>query len=109
MAAEGRLELRDVRHHEAKLGGLVGEFALQIEEIRAGNMTGLEGVASGHDDIGNVAAVRLIVEIGGAIEDAQVGLADAGQRVPAVEISPLRSAMFRSPDHDCLRCYGVRR
>ena len=47
MAAERGLELAMRRHHEAQLRLLIGEFALQIEKIRAGNMPGLEGVGPG--------------------------------------------------------------
>ena len=76
MAAERGLELRGIRHHEAELRVVIGELALQIEEIGAGHMAGLKTVAARHDDIGHAAAGRLIVKRGGAIEDAQVRLAE---------------------------------
>jgi hypothetical protein len=80
VAPERGLELRDPRHHEVKRGGLLGELALQIQKIRARNMAGLEGVASGHRDIGDGAAFRLVFEIGGAIEQPKLGLTeDAGE------------------------------
>ena len=47
MTAERSRELRDIGHHEFQFGALVGELALQIEEIRPGNMPGLEGVPTG--------------------------------------------------------------
>jgi hypothetical protein len=47
---------------------------LQIQEIRARNMRRLKGVPPGHRDIGNAAAFRLIFEIGGAIEQPEIGL-----------------------------------
>ena len=63
-----------------KLGVLIGELALQIQKIRTRNMPGLEGVASGHGDIGNGAAFRLVFESGGAIEQPKLGLGeDAGE------------------------------
>ena len=74
MAAEGGLKLRDLRHHEVQLGGLVGELALQIEKIRARNMPGLKGVPPGHGDIGNAGARGLVFEIGGAVEQPQIWL-----------------------------------
>ena len=80
MTAERGLELRGRGHHEMKLGILIGELALQIEKIRARNMPGFERMSPGHGDIGNGAAFRLIFEIGGAIEQPEVGLIeDAGE------------------------------
>src|SRR5204863_1547952 len=76
MAAERRFKLRDARHHEAQLGILVGEFALQVEEAGAWNMAFLERALAGHCDIGDAAARRLVLKIGRAVEDAQVRLAD---------------------------------
>src|SRR5439155_21447152 len=73
---ERGLELRDVRHHEAQLGGLVRKLALQVEEVRARNMAFLEGAIAGHDDIGNGAAFSLVVEIARAVEHAQVRLGE---------------------------------
>ena len=58
VTAERGLELRDRRHHEAQLGVWIGELALQIQKIRAGNMPGLERVPSGHGDIGNACCLR---------------------------------------------------
>ena len=55
MRAERGFELRGGRHHEMKLDIRLGEFALQIEKIRARNMPGLEGVLSGHGKIGKAA------------------------------------------------------
>jgi hypothetical protein len=74
MTAERGLKLRDGRHHEAKLRGGIGEFALQIQKIRSRNMPGFEGVSSGHGDIGNVAARGLVFEIGRAIEQSEIGM-----------------------------------
>ena len=59
MATERRLKLR-ASGIMKRSRVLVGELALQVEEIRAGDMPGLEGVPPGHRDIGNVAAFRLI-------------------------------------------------
>ena len=73
MAAERSLELGHIRHHEAKLGVGIGELALQIQKIRARNMPGLERVPPGHGEIGLGAAFGRGFEIGGTIEQAQVG------------------------------------
>jgi hypothetical protein len=78
MTAERGLELRDRRHHEVKRRVLVGKFALQIQKIRSGNMPGLEGVPPGYGDIGDIAAGRLIFEIGRAIEQSHIGLVEDG-------------------------------
>ena len=75
MTAERSLKLRNIRHHEAKLGVGIGELALQVEKIRARNMPGFERVTSGHGEIGLAAAFGGGFEIGGAVEQAQVGLA----------------------------------
>ena len=76
MSAEGGLELDDLWHHEMKRRVRLRELALQIEKIRAGNVAGLERALAGHGDIGNVAAFRLVFEIGGAIEQPKLGLAE---------------------------------
>ena len=68
MAAKRGFKLRDRRHHEVKLRVWIGEFALQIQEVGARNMRSLEGVPSGHGDIGNAAAFRLIFKVGRTIE-----------------------------------------
>ena len=52
MTSERGLELRHLRHHEAKLGSGIGELALQIEKVRARNVAGFEGVPPGHGEIG---------------------------------------------------------
>ena len=96
VTAERRLEMRDIRHHEAKLGVGIGELALQIQKIRARNMPGLERVPSGHGEIGEAAAFGRGFEIGGAIEQAQVGLARISAS-SAVEISPLRPGIVGLP------------
>src|SRR3954452_123861 len=41
-------------------------------------MRGLESVPSGHDDIGNAAAGRLVFEISGAIEQPETGPIENG-------------------------------
>ena len=80
VAAERSFELRNSWHHEAKLGAGIGELALQIQKIRARNMSGLESVLSGHGDIGNAAAFGRGFEIGRAVEQAKIGLIeDAGE------------------------------
>ena len=75
MAAERLLKLRNIGHHEAKLGIGIGELVLQIEKIRARNMPGLERVPPGYREIGKAAAFGRRFEVGGAVEQAQVGLA----------------------------------
>jgi hypothetical protein len=75
VTAEGLLEIRNIRHHEAKLGIGIGELALQIQEIRARYVPSFKGVPPGYGDIGNAAAFGLIFEVGRTIEQAQVGLA----------------------------------
>src|SRR5262249_36305549 len=72
VASEGRLELRGRRHHEAKPCGLIGELALQVEEIGARNMRVLERFPPGNGDIGIVAARRRRFEIGRTIVDSQI-------------------------------------
>ena len=67
--------MRNIRHHEAKLGIGIGELALQIQKIRARNVPGLERVPSGDGEIGQAAAFGRGFEIGGAVEQAQIGLA----------------------------------
>ena len=74
---------------------LVGEFALQIQKIRARNMPGLERVPSGYDDIGNVAAFRRRFQIGRAIEQPQFRIVEkAGEFRRADE--PASSAMCQA-------------
>jgi hypothetical protein len=75
MPAERSLEMPNIRHHEAKLGILVGELALQIQKVRARNMPGFERVTSGHGEIGLAGAFGRGFEVGGAVEQAQIGLA----------------------------------
>ncbi len=75
MAAEGAFEKRDIRHHEAKRRIGIGELALQIQKVRTRNMPGFERVPSGHGEIGLAGAFGGGFEIGGAIEQAQIGLA----------------------------------
>jgi hypothetical protein len=74
MPSEGDLQLCRSRHHEAQLRVLLGEFALNIEKVRAGNMCGLERVQPGYSDIRGVASQRLVIESGCTIENAKVGL-----------------------------------
>ena len=66
--------MRNIRHHEAKRGAGIGELALQIQKVRARNMPGFERVPSGHGEIGLAGAFGRGFEIGGAVEQAQVGL-----------------------------------
>jgi hypothetical protein len=58
VAPKGGLELRQRRHHEAQSRLVVGELALQIEEVGAGNVCCLEGRAAGHSDVRVVAVGR---------------------------------------------------
>ena len=74
VTAERRLELRGRRHHEAKPGRRIGELALQVEEVGAGNVRLLERLAPGHRDVGIVVAGRRRLEIGRAVVDAQARL-----------------------------------
>src|SRR6266853_4130832 len=78
VAAKRGLKLRDRRHHEAQRRIRVGEFALQVQKVRSGNMRGLESVPSGHGDIGNIAAGGLIFEVGRTIEQLEIGLIEDG-------------------------------
>jgi hypothetical protein len=75
MTAERPLKLRNIRHHEAKFGTGIGELALQIQKVRARNMPGLERVTPGYGEIGQAAAFRRGFEIGGAVEQAHISLA----------------------------------
>jgi hypothetical protein len=74
MSSEGDLQLRRSRHHEAQPCVLLGEFALNIEKARAGNMCGLERVQPGYSKIRDVASGRLVIEAGRTIENTKVGL-----------------------------------
>jgi hypothetical protein len=76
VTAERPLEMRNVRHHETKLGIGIGELALQVQEITAGNMPGFERVTSGHCEIGEARPFGCGFEISGAVEQAQVRLAE---------------------------------
>ena len=98
-------KLRCSRHHEAKLGILIREFALQVEEIRAGNMPGLKRVLSRHGEVGSRAAGGRGFEIGCAIEQPQVWLIeDAGEfRCGDEPVAPWHAGLR----YFC-RCYGGR-
>ena len=74
MPAERSLEMRNIRHHEAKLGVGIGKLALQVEKIRARNMPGFERVTSGYGEIRLAAPCGCGFEVGGAVEQAQIGL-----------------------------------
>src|SRR5229473_4726909 len=106
MATKRGLKLRDRRHHEVKRRILVGEFALQIQEIRSRNMPSLKGVPSGYGDIGNVAAGRLIFEVGGTIEQPEFGLIEGGGEFRGRH--KLVALGHGLASRECLgRCYGV--
>ena len=106
VAAERGLELRDGRHHETQFGILIGEFALQIEKIRARNMPGLEGVPSGHGDIGNGAAFGLVLEIGRTIEQPEIGMIeDTGEFRRGDK--PVALWHLRCLPNAGVRCYGA--
>jgi hypothetical protein len=108
VAAKRGFKLRDRRHHEVKLRVWIGEFALQIQKICARNMRGLEGVPSGHGDIGNAAAFGLIFKIGRTIEQPEIGLIeDAGEFRSRDEPVALRH-VFRLPADFSVRWYGER-
>src|SRR5206468_13114259 len=76
VTAEGRLELRRRRHHEAQPRGRIRELALQVEEVGAGNVRLLVSPASGHGDVRVVAPRRRSLEIGRAIVDAHARLTE---------------------------------
>lgn len=76
MPSERLLELIDLRHHEAQLRRCVGKLALQIEKVGAGDVACLERVPARHGRIGRLAPRRQRLEIGRAIENPQVGLAE---------------------------------
>ncbi len=106
MAAERGLKLRGRWHHEVKRRILVGEFALQIQKIRSRNVRRFEGVPSGHGDIGNVAAGRLIFEVGCTIEQPQIGLIEGGGEFRGRH--KLVALGHGLASRECLgRCYGV--
>src|SRR5882757_7186816 len=106
MATKRGLKLRGRRHHEVKRRILVGEFALQIQKIRSRNVPSLKGVPSGHGNIGDVAAGRLIFEVGGTIEQPQIGLIeDGGEFRGRNKLVALGHGLT---SRECLeRCYGV--
>src|SRR5262245_22175914 len=81
MTAEGRLELGRRRHHEAQPRGRVGELALQIEEVGAGDVRLLEGAAAGHRDVRVVASGRWRLEIGRAVVHAKARLPEEAREV----------------------------
>src|SRR5262249_50777568 len=74
MPSECVFQLRRSRHHEAQLGVLIGEFSLDVEKVRMGNMRGLECVQPGYGDVGDVTSRWLVIETGRTIENANVGL-----------------------------------
>src|SRR5437868_7783514 len=74
--AEGGLEPGDLWHHEVKRRVRLRELALQIEKIHTRNVAGLERMLAGHGDIGNATAFGLVFEIGGAIEQPKLRLAE---------------------------------
>ncbi len=74
MTAERILEIANIRHHEAKRCLGIGELALQIQKVRARNMTGFEGVTSRYGEIGLAGAFGSRFEISGAVEQAQICL-----------------------------------
>ena len=80
MAAERGGKLGDRRHHEAEPRGLVGELALQVEEVGARDMRRLEAAAAGHRDIGIVAAGRGRLQISRAVIDPQVRAAEVARQ-----------------------------
>jgi hypothetical protein len=85
---------------------LVGEFALQIQEIRSRDMPGLKSVSSGHRNIGNVAAGRLIVEVGRAIEQPKTRLIqDGGEFRGGDKLVALWH--FPPPANVWFRCYAT--
>jgi hypothetical protein len=106
MAAKRGLKLRGRRHHEVKRRVLVGEFALQIQKIRSRNMPSLKGTPSGYGDIGNVAAGRLIFEVGGTIEEPEFWLIEGGGEFRGRH--KLVALGHGLASRECLgRCYGV--
>src|SRR5262249_48484576 len=84
VTAEGRLELRGRRHHEAQPRGPIGELSLQVEKVGAGDVRFLEGAAPGYRDVRIVASRRRRLEIRRAVIDAKVR--------PAEERRELRGA-----------------
>src|SRR3954462_9615074 len=72
MAAECGLELTYGRHHEAKPRGVVGKFALRVEEVSAGDVRRLEAAATGDRDIRVIAPRWRRLQIGGAVKDPQI-------------------------------------
>ena len=76
VAAERRRELRRRRHHEAEFCGGVGELALQIEKIRARDVRFFERMPARHRQVGVIAAGRRRFEIGRAVVDPKVRLAE---------------------------------
>ncbi len=53
-----------------------GKLALQVEKVRARNVPGLEGVTPGHGEIRHAAALGRGFEIGGAVEQPEIGLVE---------------------------------
>ncbi len=78
VAAEGGLQLRHGRHHEELLRGGVGELTLQVEEIGARDVAGLERLVAGHCTIRHVAAGWRWLQIGRAVVEAKAGIAELG-------------------------------
>src|SRR6478609_8846981 len=100
MTSERGFELRRRGHHEAQPGVGVGELALQIEEIRARDVPGLERVAARDDLVGRGAARRQIFEPRRAIEDAQAALAQAASEFRGADELAL-NRHGRLPTHYC--------
>ena len=76
MPPERRFHLRDRGHHEAQLRRLVGELALNVDEIGAGNVCLLKRLPTRHGDVRHVAARRRRNGGRRAIENARRRMTD---------------------------------
>ena len=75
MSAERPFQFRCSRHHEVQVGALIGEFSLDVQKVRTGNMSGSERVETGYGDVRDITSRWLVVETGRTIENANVGRA----------------------------------
>ena len=74
--AERGLQPGNRRHHEMQMRGGIGELALQVEEVGAGDVAVLERVAAGHGDVGLGRAGGSRLEVSRAVEHAQRRIAE---------------------------------
>jgi hypothetical protein len=85
-------------HHEVQVGALIGEFSLDVQKVRTGNMSGRESVETGYGDVRDITSRWLVVETGRTIENANVGLVQNLRKLFSTdEFAALEFAAHESP------------